>query len=1011
MPVPSRVQHRTTGTERTPETSSIVAGDSSASSTSLPRPDEAQRLAALQATELLDTAEEQSFDDLTALAAEILDVPIALVSLVDEQRQWFKSHHGLPARETPREWAFCAHAIQGDGIFEVPDAAADPRFRNNPLVVQDPRIRFYAGMPLRLPTGEALGTLCVIDRTPRRLEARQRDALVRLARQASHLIELHRSRLEQHRTSRELRRLALVAQRTDNVVILGDTEGRTTWVNAAFERVTGYSADEVIGRTPGSVLQFEGSAPAAREALGHAVRARKACRVQILNRSKGGRPYWMDVDLQPLHGEDGTFEGFVAVETDVTEVVRQREHAQALLDALPAGVLLQSRSAAILRANPAAHDILGMPPGGLVGRDTRAARWLTVDAEGQPLRDEDRPLTQVLATGRPTEPRRIGVHNGQGQRRWLDLRCVPLRGPDGELEAALTCFTDITDAVRTDGMLQTALGAADLGSWTWDPDDDQWTLSPNWVERFGPLTNEGRWLERVHPDDLPMSQDTMLALLRGTEQRYRAEFRLRMRSGAWHWLLAYAAVAERAPNGRVLRVSGVLMDINERKRAEERLRAAATTDALTGLPNRSLLADRVGQALASCRRRRRLGALIFLDLDHFKRVNDSHGHAAGDALLCEVTRRLRDTLRVDDTLARMGGDELMVLLPDAGADPDEAERAAREVVRKLRVALDVPVQVGLMEYRVGASIGITVFPRDDTPTVDDLVREADTAMYAAKQAERGSTRLYEPAMHEHVASRVAMERALRQAIDDDAITLHLQGQWTSDGTIAGLEALARWHDPDQGMVPPAQFISVAEDSGLILPLGRRMIEQACALACRLRDAGVDVPLAVNVSPRQFADPGFTAHLVRTVGAYGISPRALQLELTESMLADDASEQVMKHLAAEGFRFSIDDFGTGWSNLLYLKRLPVHELKIDRAFVRDLVEDADDAALVLAIIGIARRFGIQTVAEGVETAAQARFLVEAGCDRLQGWLFDRARPIDEVLASPLRRPAVADAWSA
>ncbi|MCA9621803.1 MAG: EAL domain-containing protein [Myxococcales bacterium] len=435
-------------------------------------------------------------------------------------------------------------------------------------------------------------------------------------------------------------------------------------------------------------------------------------------------------------------------------------------------------------------------------------------------------------------------------------------------------------------------------------------------------------------------------------------------------------------------------------------RREASTDPLTQVFNRASL-DRHMQAVVE------LAAftdgavcLLMVDIDHFKRINDSHGHAAGDALLCELTRRLREALRIEDTLARMGGDELMVLLPDVGASATEAEAAAREVARKLRATLEVPVQVGALEYRVGASIGITVFPREDSPTVEDLIREADTAMYVAKQAERGSVRLYESTMREHVASRVALERALRLAIEQDQIRLHLQGQWTADGQMAGIEALARWQDPELGAVSPVDFIPVAEESGLILPLGRRVVEQACATARRLHDEGILVPLSVNVSPRQFTDPGFVAHLLQSVRDQGIAPSDLQLELTEGILADDASERLMNRLADEGFRFSIDDFGTGWSNLMYLKRLPVHELKIDRAFVRDVVDDADDAALVQAIIGIASRFGIQTVAEGVETPAQARFLLDAGCDRLQGWLFDRARPLADLLAAPRSQPAVA-----
>ncbi|MCB1966376.1 MAG: diguanylate cyclase, partial [Candidatus Accumulibacter sp.] len=356
---------------------------------------------------------------------------------------------------------------------------------------------------------------------------------------------------------------------------------------------------------------------------------------------------------------------------------------------------------------------------------------------------------------------------------------------------------------------------------------------------------------------------------------------------------------------------GIMRSTGEFAVAHKRLLQEALTDTLTQLPNRRHGLDFLASEWAFSQSNALPMAFLLLDIDHFKRINDSHGHAAGDALLCELTRRLREALRIEDTLARMGGDELMVLLPDVGASATEAEAAAREVARKLRATLEVPVQVGALEYRVGASIGITVFPREDSPTVEDLIREADTAMYVAKQAERGSVRLYESTMREHVASRVALERALRLAIEQDQIRLHLQGQWTADGQMAGIEALARWQDPELGAVSPVDFIPVAEESGLILPLGRRVVEQACATARRLHDEGILVPLSVNVSPRQFTDPGFVAHLLQSVRDQGIAPSDLQLELTEGILADDASERLMNRLADEGFRFSIDDFGTGW----------------------------------------------------------------------------------------------------
>lgn len=959
---------------------------------------EADRLATLRAYGVLDTDPEEAFDDLTMLAARLLDMPITSISLVDKDRLWFKSRTGLPVPEMPRAGSFCDQVVQGRDLMEVQDAHLDERFSTHPVVTDKPGIRYYAGCPLQARDGQVIGSFAVLDRRPRRLTPDQQDSLQRLARQAMYLLELRRTRAEQRESQRVQRRLALVAERTHNVVVMADAEGLVTWVNEAFTRVTGYQPEEVVGRVPGRLLQFEGTDPDARAALGQAVRTRTACQVQILNRGKQGQVYWMNVDLQPLYEADGRFEGFVAIETDITELVLQRERAQTLLSVLPVGVLMQSAEERIVQANAAAARILGVAPADLTGLGTQAHRWQTIDAQGQPLPDDERPLRQVLRSGQATSPRRIGITTPAGQRRWLDLSCVPLPGPDGQVSSAITCFADVTENVRTDELLRAAMLAADLGAWTWDSQSSRWKLALNWAQRFGEGGEDLDWLARMHPDDLPEAKARLKEVLRGQTPVLRIEFRMAMADGRYRWLLSAAAVTERSPEGRAIRVSGVLMDIDERKRTEAQLALAASTDALTGLPNRSLLQDRLERALATARRRRRHGAVLFLDLDHFKRVNDSHGHAAGDALLCEVARRLQGVLRAEDTLARMGGDELMVLLPDLDRDPSVASDRAGQVAAKLQDALRDPIEIGEAEFQIGASVGTTIFPKTDTETAEDLVREADTAMYEAKHTARGTVRRFENVMLQTVAGRLSIERDLQRALAQNRLTLHLQGKWFPDGTLAGAEALTRWHDPVRGHVSPVDFIPVAEDSGLIIPLGRWVIEQACqaVLACQAR--GHRVPIAVNVSPRQFSDPGFQADLKRIVQDAGLEPAWLTLELTEGMLAHEGAPDLMAELAAQGFRFAIDDFGTGYSNLLYLKKLPVHELKIDRAFVRDLADDPDDATLVQAILDIARNFRIQTVAEGVETPAQADFLIAHGCRQLQGYLFDRPRSAADFVAS-------------
>ena len=942
-------------------------------------------------------AADPAFDDITALAAQLCGASTASITVDDGHRLWLKSASGpdVPAWTTDR--SFFAPVWACGGHFVSADLARDSRFSSHPRFDRASRMRFLAGCPIVSSDGSVLGLVCVMDAAPRTLAEEQGQALQRLARQSLRLIELGRARQHAQRTQSELRRLALVAERTRNVVILSDANGRATWTNEAFTQVTGYSAHELIGRVPGDLLQFAGTAPEAVQALRDAVREHRPCRVQLLNRGKHGRPYWMDVDLQPLHDAQGRCEGFVAIETDITELMLEREQSRTLLDALPVGVLLQDADGITRRVNPAAARILGAPPSSLIDTTTQAARWQTVNADGQPLPDDQRPLARVLHTGQATGSERIGIFTPAGERRWIDLSCVPLPGADGGLAGAITCFADVTDKVQADGLLRASMLAADLGPWSWEPRSNQWTLSLAWAERFGPGGQAPDWLNRVHPDDIAAALASLRSMIRGEAPVYRAEFRIRMRDNQYRWLLSCAAVSERGADGRVHRVTGVLMDIDERKRAEEELAIAASTDALTGLPNRSLLHERLGRALQAARRHDRKGALLYLDLDHFKRVNDSHGHPMGDALLKQVAQRLSAAVRAEDTLARMGGDELMVLLPELGGDVAAAALGAQQVADKLRNALSQPFAIDGFEFRIGASMGVTVFPKSPTETAEDLVREADTAMYEAKHAERGSVRPFEGAMQLAVANRLSLERDLQRALADGQLELHLQGKWSPDGRLAGAEALTRWNHPVRGAVSPADFIPVAEDSGLILPLGRWVIEQACRAVRAARAKGHDWPVAINVSPRQFSDAGFAGDLRRIIDATGVQPAWLTLELTEGIVLKEGVAPLMHDLAAQGFGFAIDDFGTGYSNLMYLKRLPVNEIKIDRAFVRDVVTDPDDAILVQAIIDIARNFEIATVAEGVETAEQADFLTARGCRLLQGYRFDRPRPVADFIA--------------
>ena len=440
-------------------------------------------------------------------------------------------------------------------------------------------------------------------------------------------------------------------------------------------------------------------------------------------------------------------------------------------------------------------------------------------------------------------------------------------------------------------------------------------------------------------------------------------------------------------------------DITARKDAEEQIRYLAYFDPLTGLPNRRLLLDRLGQALISSTRGQQYGALLILDLDHFKALNDTRGHDAGDRLLVEVARRLRACVRQEDTVARLGGDEYVVMLEDVGEEESSAARQAEIVAEKVRRTLNEPYLLeGLeREHHSTPSIGLTLFRGQDTP-IDVLLKQADVALYQAKDAGRNTTRFFNPAMQAAIDWRIGMENALRRGLRDGEFRLFYQPQMDQDGRLIGAEALLRWLPPGQGPVSPAQFIPLAEETGLILPLGQWVVDTACAQlkAWEEHTATRDLRLAINVSARQFHQPDFVALIRNSLERAGANPTLLKLELTESVVLSNIEEVIhrMEQLRALGVGFSLDDFGTGYSSLSYLKRLPLDQLKIDQSFVRDVPQDPNDAAIVRAILAMSQSLGLHVIAEGVETPEQRDFLRENGCTAYQGYLFGRPMPIGE-----------------
>lgn len=461
----------------------------------------------------------------------------------------------------------------------------------------------------------------------------------------------------------------------------------------------------------------------------------------------------------------------------------------------------------------------------------------------------------------------------------------------------------------------------------------------------------------------------------------------------FHAQLTITSVKDDA--GRISHYVATMLDITSRKHAAQEIERLAFYDPLTELPNRRLLMDRLRQALAGSARSGQYGALLFLDLDHFKVLNDTLGHDVGDVLLRTVAQRLKSSLRETDTVARLGGDEFVVLLNGLSERVEEAADTTRSTGEKILRALIQPIHLAAHDYPCSTSIGAVLFMGQQV-SLDDLLKQADLAMYDAKAAGRGTLRFFDPQMQAAMAERAALEKDLRRAVDERQFELHYQAQVTHERSVVGAEVLLRWRHPTRGMVSPLQFITLAEETGLIVGIGAWVLHAACTqLALWQKDARfAHLQLAVNVSALQFQQHDFVEQVVRTLEHTGADPRALKLELTESAVVQNVHDIIdkMNRLKLAGVGFSMDDFGTGQSSLSYLTKLPLDQLKIDQSFVRNIGIRHADALMVQTIIGMAQSLGLQVVAEGVETEAQRAFLQEHQCSVCQGYLFARPQPL-------------------
>ena len=777
--------------------------------------------------------------------------------------------------------------------------------------------------------------------------------------------------------------------------ISGTADGELLDVNDAFVAVMGYAREEVLGRS--SVELGLWAEPRERERMVALVeRDGKVRDFEYTFRTKTGtlRTGLFSADLVRLQGESCLLglTNDISERKDAERAMREsEERSRTILETIEDGYYELDTSGRFTACNPALERLLGHPAGRLVGCAYREF----VDA-GSVARVAQ-VLSEVYASGTPQRTEWV-ITRADGQSRGVEASVAPVRDAAGWIVGYRGMMRDATERLRTAQALReseeryalAARGSND-GLWDWDLARGAVYYSARWKGMLGYGGGEvgtvlEDWLGRVHPEDVERVRRELDDHLSSASDHFESEHRLLHRDGSYRWVLC-RGVAERDGRGQATRMAGSLTDISDRKWAEERLVHDALHDTLTGLPNRALFTTLLDRAVIRLKRRRDTRfAVLFLDVDRFKNVNDSLGHMVGDQLLIEVARRLGACVRPEDTVARLGGDEFTILLEDIHDSAD-----AIQVAERIQAEFISPVLVGSHEVFTSASIGIAL---SDTHYLrpEEVLRDADTAMYRAKSRGRARHEVFDADMHHTAVSLLRLETDLRRALERHEFGLAYQPVVSAaTGRVSGLEALIRWHHPERGLVPPQEFIRVAEETGQIVPIGQWVLREACRQMHAWRAVlpnGDPVSVSVNLSPRQFGDPTLVDTVAGALADTGLPAAGLRLEITESILMDhaEASVRLLTRLKDLGVQVEVDDFGTGYSSLGYLHRFPLDALKVDRSFVSRVEVDAENREIVRTIVTLARNLSMAVVAEGVETEGQRAYLQGLGCDAMQGYLF-------------------------
>ncbi|MGC9270736.1 sensor domain-containing phosphodiesterase [Acidiphilium sp.] len=1066
------------------------------------------------------------FDRFTRLAASLLRVPIAAISLVVNDRIIFKSIHGLVLSEIDRAHSFCDIAIESDALLLVPDARLDPRFAGSPLLHAPTNIRFYAGMPLVSPEGYRIGTFSLADVRPRwDFGIAEQSLIIDMSRSVMAELELHRRLTESKRLVAELSLRQQIAADAADAASFREALDRVLdrirrYLDAdycitpeadiaagTYRFLSGCAVDPVIqsmfdairdgndhplseiycaaALTDGAVIDdhplVDSAALAAFPVQAEAVR-RGTRRVMAFPLFIAERRLAFIVGFRTEILPQAT----VALCRSLALSLAPQLHGRIREEALHRSNILLDRANRALQTVIACNQAIATVPDepGLIqsicsiavdiGRYTAA--WVgmaATDGTVTPVAKAGFGLDHLMSlhitwadtpfgqdpTGRAIrEGRTVVIHdllNQPALQIWRDkiaipgqftsALAIPLRGDGGAILGAISLLSDDPEAshdprrrgfdeaeiklltqLASDlayGIVALRTRSARDAAVAAQRDSEQrlarlldtsptvvyalerppnnsdplgWHLveiSANIERLFGhtqvAALRPRWWIDHIHPDD----RADALAAERNLSDRGRIvhQYRFACTSGIYCWVRDEKILLPGTAT-QPERIVGAWVDVSDKQKADEEIYRLAFFDQLTGMPNRAMLQRHLASALVHAQDSGLSGALLFIDLSGFNLINDLHGHHIGDLVLTQAARRFRAALRGPDIIARLAGDKFAVLLADLADKPDAAATITQQIATKLLDALAPPIMVATHECHVGADIGIAIFPHR-AGAVEDLFRQADIAMQQAKAASDTALMFFEPSMQDRVARRHMIERTLREAIDHDRLEVWLQSQVDRAGEVVGAEALVRLRRADGIIVPPGAFIPIAEATGAILAMGRWMIRAVCRIIAGEALRGQKLRVSINVSPRQLHDPAFVDDILAALAETGADPHHLMIEITENLLIDRIEETraILNTLATRGIRFSVDDFGTGYSSLGYLQTLPITEIKIDRGFIRHLPGNTRDATLAEAILAMTRHLGLSTVAEGVETEAQAEFLLDRQCDILQGYLFGRPEP--------------------